>query len=281
MSAIDPPLSPPNLTKSARRRWPRRVGWTLLTLLVGYLLLAYVILPRLWTHYEHHRRMADAPKTTMLADGIPGDPLNVALVGTEPEVIRALAAAGWVPADPTTLRSSLRIASSVLFKKHYETAPVSKLYLFNRPQDLAFEHPEGENARRRHHVRFWRDEALGLDGHPLWLGAATFDESVGVSHFTGQITHHIDGDIDAERDRLLADLSAAGQLINICQVTGVGAAWQGRNGGGDRYFTDGELTIGQLSPGNAVRNDPPEQLASPAVVEWKNNVVRWLRSWGQ
>ncbi len=223
--------------------------------------------------------MADAPKTTMLADGIPGDPLNVALVGSEAELIRAMALAGWVPADPTRLGSSLRIAKSVVFKKHYETAPVSKLYLFDRPQDLAFERPEGENARRRHHVRLWRDADLGLDGRQLWLGAATFDASVGMSHFTGQITHHIDGDIDAERERLMADLTAAGQLTSLCQVTGVGAAWQGRNGGGDRYFTDGELTIGQISPDNSVRDTPPEQLGSPTVVEWKNSVARWLRSW--
>ena len=44
----------------------------------------------------------------------------------------------------------------------------------------------------------------GQEKRPVWLGAATFDRSVGVSHYTGAITHHIDADIDAER-ALLAD----------------------------------------------------------------------------
>jgi hypothetical protein len=252
-------------------------GW----FIAGYLVLCYWLLPMVWTHYEHDHRLSGAPKTTMLGDGIPGDPLNIAVVASKEELIRAMFAAGWKAADRTTFKSSLHIADSVLLKKPYETAPVSNLYLFNRTQDLAFERPAGENARRRHHVRFWRDDELGMAGRPLWLGAATFDASVGVSHFTGQITHHIDPDIDQERDRLIADLTAAGQLTSEFQVTGVGVAWQGRNGGGDRYFTDGELTVGIVSPGNTVRHEPPEELPNPTVVDWKNNVVRWFGSWAQ
>ena len=33
-------------------------------------------------------------------------------------------------------------------------------------------------------------------------GGATFDERVGLSHTTGQITHHIAPDVDTERDHL-------------------------------------------------------------------------------
>ena len=248
-------------------------GW----LIAIYLITAYWLLPMMWTHYEHHHRMVDAPKTTMLGDGIPGDPLNVALVGTKDEIVRAMYAAGWKAADPITLKSSMHIVDSVLLKKPYENAPVSSLYLFGRRQDLAFERPAGENARRRHHVRFWRDDELGINGKPLWIGAATFDQSVGVSHFTGQITHHIDANIDEERDHLIADLTGAGQIASVFEVTGVGVALR-RNGGGDRYYTDGELKIAEISPENAIRHDPPDQPANPAIVDLKDNIVRWLGS---
>ena len=77
----------------------------------------------------------------------------------------------------------------------------------------------------------------------------TYDRSVGLSHRTGQITHHIGADIDAERDGLFADLGRGGWLTEEFQVTGVGATLLGRNGGGDRYYTDGELTIGVLARG--------------------------------
>jgi hypothetical protein len=66
---------------------------------------------------------------------------------------------------------------------------------------------------------------------------------------TGQITHHIAPDIDAERDRLMADLTAAGQLAWQYEWPGVGAMQDGRNAGGDRYYTDGLMAVGVLKDG--------------------------------
>ena len=88
----------------------------------------------------------------------------------------------------------------------------------------------------------------GDDGQPFWLGAASFDRGVGLSHETGRITHHIGPDLDAERDLLLADLASAGRLSSTCEIEGVGATTAGRNGGGDRYFTDGKAIVGALRP---------------------------------
>ena len=129
---------------------------------------------------------------------------------------------------------------------------MSALLLFGRRQDLAFEKEVGTNAQQRNHVRFWRTELQSADGQPVWIGAATFDRGVGLSHTTGQITHHIAPDIDAERDALMHDLAVAGQLTAAYDVTGIGPTLDGRNGGGDRYFTDGELTVGVLAGDDAV-----------------------------
>ncbi|HEX7376328.1 MAG TPA: LssY C-terminal domain-containing protein [Pirellulales bacterium] len=259
------------------RRLAARTGDATVAALALYMLIAYAVLPLAWRHFEHHPAMADAPKTAYTTDGIPGDALNVALIGSHDEVVAAMLAAGWFPADRTTLSSSLRIATSVVFKREYDTAPVSNLYVWGRPQDLAFEQSVDENARQRHHVRFWKSSELGVSGRPLWIGAATFDQSVGFSHLTGKITHHIDADIDAERDHVMATLAKAGQLTEMFQVTGVGATLDGRNGGGDRYFTDGELTTGVVSPGNAVRGEPPEMLANPPGIQAKNDLMANLR----
>ncbi|HWB08233.1 MAG TPA: LssY C-terminal domain-containing protein [Pirellulales bacterium] len=259
------------------RRWSARAGDATIALLVVYLVVAYVVLPFLWRHFEHHPAMSDAPKTTYTADRIPGDPLNIALVGSEAEVVAAMHLAGWFPADPTTVRSSVHIAESVVLKRSYETAPVSNLYVWGRPQDLAFEQQEGQSASHRHHVRFWRSDELGIQDRPLWLGAATFDRSVGLSHLTGKVTHHIEADVDSERDHVIDTLSHVGQLVEYFQVTGVGATLDGRNGGGDRYFTDGELTIGVLSPSNAVRQEPPKFLPNGSFVRVKNDAMTRLR----
>jgi hypothetical protein len=84
-----------------------------------YLVAAYLVLPRLWSHYEHEPGLAGRPMLTVTAAGIPGDPINVGLVGDRSEVVRALAVAGWYPADAVTLRTSIEIAGSVLFDRPY------------------------------------------------------------------------------------------------------------------------------------------------------------------
>lgn len=245
-------------------------------LAILYILIAYIVAPALWRHYEHHPVMQSAPKTTMTAEGFAGDPLNIGIVGTKPEVVRALIAAGWRPADPTTFHTSVGIVASVLLKRPDSTAPVSSLFLFGRRQDMAFERAVGRSARERHHVRLWQADSLGTGGRPLWLGGATFDRAVGVSHRTGQVTHHISADIDAERDTLVAGLSNAGQLAEAYQVTGVGPTLFGRNGGGDRYYTDGEVTVAVLTRDNAPGDAPVLQTNPPAVAA-KNRFWRWLR----
>jgi hypothetical protein len=244
----------------------------LLAVMSAYTVLAYVVLPAFWTHYEHQRGLADLPMVTRTSQGIPGDPINVGLIGDEKEVLCAMNAAGWFPADPVTFRSSIEIAGSVLLDRAYKDAPVSNLFYLGRREDLAFEKPAGNSADRRHHVRFWKVLDQGQEKRPVWLGAVTFDKSVGVSHFTGAITHHIDADLDAEREMLTADLEGAGMVTAKYQVTGVGPTVTGRNGGGDPYFTDGEVWIVRLAEDCRKQTDPVTVIPSPPATELKDQI---------
>ena len=124
------------------RRWGRRKK--VVVLVVGLLLVwavgAYILVPGMWKRYTHrHPALEDLPGRAYTADGIPADPINVALVGTKAEVMKIMLAAKWYPADPLTLRSCLEIAEASVLKRPYEEAPVSSEYLFGRKQDLAFE----------------------------------------------------------------------------------------------------------------------------------------------
>ena len=255
----------------------RRLGRGVAIAIGSYLVLAYLLLPSLWRHYEHLPAMASMPKVTQGTDGLPGDPLNVALIGSEAAIQRAFAASGWKPADPITLRSSLAIAGSVVFDHPDLEAPVSNLLLFGRPQDLAFEKEVGSNARQRNHVRFWRTELRADDDRPVWVGGASFDQGAGLSHTTGQITHHIAPDLDHERDTLMRDLTTAGRLTALYDVTGIGPTADGRNAGGDRYFTDGELAVGVLASEDAAGKGTVAVLGSPTPVVIKNQLWSWLR----
>ena len=228
---------------------------SLAVLALGWLALSYELLPDLWSRHERDRptgTVPDAlPKVTRDAEDIPGDPLNVSLVGDREDLVLAMQAIDWQPADAVTFDSSVRIAASVAFDRPDPAAPVSPLYLFGRPQDFAFEREIGSSADRRHHVRLWLVESsaakrLDDSGRPVWIGSASLDIGSGVSHLTGEITHHIGPDLDAERDGLFADLARADQLVSRTQVNGVGATSDGRNAGGDHYFTDGKMDVGVL-----------------------------------
>jgi hypothetical protein len=273
-----PPAPPPPPVQRRRIRATRRIAAILVAFLIVYLALAYLLAPTLWRHYEHQATLAGRPMTTVTAFGAPGDALNVGLEGSREDVLCAMRAAGWRPADPVTWRSSLHIADSVLLRRAYMTAPVSSLFYDGRMQDLAFEKPSGVSPSTRHHVRFWRVLEAGDDGLPLWLGAATFDHSVGVSHYTGQVTHHVAPDIDAERDLLSADLAAAGMVQSAYWVSGVGPTLLARNGGGDPYFTDGEIAVSRLSLGCALQSTAPPTLAAPPAIAAKNRFFGWAEA---
>ncbi len=230
----------------SQRSIQRRIAIWVAAFLAAWLALAYFAAPEFWTFKDRGFRNQRFEMVTHTPQGIPGDPINVGLVGTKKEVVHAFAVAGWDTADAVTLRTAIDIGESVLFSRPYPDAPVSPLLFEGHPQDLAFEKPAGDSADRRHHVRFWGTDAAGDDGRPLWLGAASFDRGVGLSHDTGAITHHIGADIDAERDFLVGDLSSAGELTSTSEIPGIGATRTGRNGGGDPYFTDGKAIIGVL-----------------------------------
>jgi hypothetical protein len=220
----------------------------LVGLLLLYVVLAYVLIPWAWRwHAARHPALDDAPRIAHTGNGIPGDPLNLALIGAEDDVTKALLAAGWHPADPLTFRSCLKITRATLLRRPYEEAPVSNLIVWGHKQDLAFQQPVGHDPRRRHHVRFWHSAQRDEQDRPLWLGAATFDTRVEFSRTTGQITHRIAPAVDEERDKLIHDLTGAGWVGLLAWVDGYQPRLRGRNGGGDLYITDGRLGVVELA----------------------------------
>ena len=253
-----------------RRSRLRTVIIAVAVVLAAYGIVAYIVLPFAWTHYEHQKGLAGHPMVTRTAQDIPGDPINVGLVGTKDDVLCTMHTAAWYPADPITFRSSLEIVGSVVFRRPYRDAPVSSLFYEGRREDLAFEKPVGTSADRRHHVRFWEVLKAGQEGRPVWLGSVTFDRDVGLSRYTGQVTHHIAPDIDGERNGLTDDLKIAKIVEAIYEVTGVGPTLIGRNGEGDRYYTDGEIKISRLVAGCNAKAETVVELENPPIVDLKN-----------
>ena len=235
---------------------------TILSLWVAYMLAAYLILPRIVRMSVKILQRKKVPSFTLTGDGLPGDPVNLVLIGKLDKVRAGFIAAGWTEADALNLKSSWRMVVAFVFNRPYPAAPFSTLFLFGRGQDVGFQKAINGSPRKRHHVRFWAlsleqgEETLGtpefwlnidrpaLDAPALWVGAATKDTGISLTRFTFQITHRTDADTNAERDFIVGELKEVGAIVS---VTSYAAGQRLRAGRVNRYVTDGELAAASLA----------------------------------
>jgi hypothetical protein len=217
-----------------------------------YLLLAYLVLPRVHTALSRIYLPDYFIGRARTREGMLGDPLNLGFLGTEMQLHAAMTRAGWTAADPIDSKSTRRIISSTLRRKSYPEAPVSNLYAFGRVHDFAYQREVDGNPSQRHHVRFWKtpDGWLLPGGHRVdWVAGATYDRTVGFSLFTLQITHKIEQDTDIERDFIVQTLehsTPAGGVtsdVTVDVIENFSTGYHSRNGGGDNIITDGALPI--------------------------------------
>ena len=224
----------------------RHTWWHLFLLIPFWVLVAYLVLPRLQTLLTAVYVPGYFIARTRTSDGLLGDPVNLAVDGTARQIHEAMTACGWVLADDVTLRSSWGIVVSSVLRRSYPAAPVSPLRLFGRQQCLAYQQEVQGNAAQRHHVRFWRcpDGWLLPGGHRVqWLGAGTYDRAVGLSLFTLQVTHKIDADIDVERDYIVDSIRYHVPEAGVRVLENFSTGYHSRNGGGDAVRTDGDLPV--------------------------------------
>lgn len=222
------------------------------SLVILWILLAYYLLPkmhRLLSRVYVPNYFIGRARTT---DGLLADPVNMAVRGDKAALLSAMEKAGWTLADPLTIRTSAAIVASIFRRRSYPTAPVSDLFVFGRKQSFAFQKQVDGDPTRRHHIRFWHLPAnMYLPGGHLvdWVAAATYDNAVGFSLFTLQLTHRISGDVDKERDFVVKTLKSARRTRVIQQVEGFFPSYKHRNGGGHKFFTDGSMVIVDLKKG--------------------------------
>src|SRR5215218_5017861 len=221
-------------------------GWPMLLLIVFWVILTYLLLPRIHRILTRVYVPGYFIGRARTSDGLLGDPINLALRGHEAQVHAAMTRAAWNRADDLSLRSGLRILTSTLRRRSYHEAPVSPLNLFDRQQDFAYQQEVAGSPSKRHHVRFWRcPEGWMLPGGYAvdWLAAGTYDKSVGLSLFTLQVTHKIEENTDVERDFIVETVSAASPEVEVEVIENFSTGYHSRNGGGDLIITDGNLPI--------------------------------------
>lgn len=188
------------------------------------------------------------PARTESLIGTPQEPVSIiVLAPDDASLVDVMNAAGWLVADPPTIRTLSRAVLAAWLDRPYATAPITPVFWDGWPQDFGFQRSVAdEGLRQRHHARFWRVPTPVTDGLRVYVGTASFDTGIKWG-----LTHRIAPDVDSERDRLIADLLGTGRIIQDDWMDLV-APLLGENVVGDPFFTDGRAAV--LSIGVAESN---------------------------
>ncbi|AQS50070.1 hypothetical protein BMG03_19285 (plasmid) [Thioclava nitratireducens] len=186
------------------------------------------------------------PGSTESVAGTALEPINIMLLARdEAEVEKALDKAGWVRAADPGFATLTRAAIAAWSNGADATAPVTPYFWDNQPNDLAFQkQTQDATLRKRHHIRFWRTNFVNAKGQRLFVGAASFDDGLNWGVDWG-LLHHIDPNVDAERDGLVKDLRSANQVAASSTLR-LSQPRLGQSVAGDPWFSDGIAAILKL-----------------------------------
>ncbi len=189
--------------------------------------------------------LSDAPQRSATQRGTPGDPLNLVIVGSEQGIAKAFQKAGWVVPAKKQGQTIWKTAQAMIKDLGYAAAPISNLYLYQRPQDMAFEKMLN-TFDMRHHLRLWRSGTKTPDGREIWLGAAVHD--TGIDIHPGVVSHATSPNLDNERAKVGSDLLDTGLVTAEALVTRPNPLSKGFTGTGGAWHTDGKLLVIVLKP---------------------------------
>jgi len=187
--------------------------------------------------------LASLPRRVADEKHLPGDMVNILLIGSEDEVVKVFTTAGWVKVDKSVGGTIEMGLLDTFEKKDYLTMPMSTLYLFDRPQDYGFAHAEPVRvAMSRNHLRVWKSPHQ-VKGDPLWCVAATHDIGFERDQRNNGLTHKIDPAIDGEREYVNQTLSATGLVVARGHVTPDNALTTAKTATGGEFHSDGRILV--------------------------------------
>ena len=188
-------------------------------------------------------------------------PINLIVIGDTEEVFHALIRSGWNETGSMDKTSVSNTKTSSAVWRQYRYKPISPLYVYSRPQDMAFRKTR-KTAYERNELRLWLSP-MTLEGKPVWVGQINRDIGLRFAWLT--VIYKIDPSIDDVRNYIFQDLWYSQGLEKLGFVKGVGAApisKPRRDTWGNRYFTDGYRIVVWVS-------SEPVSFSEVVNVEWE------------
>ena len=184
------------------------------------------------------------------------DPTNLIFVGSEGEVQRAFASAGWADSRSLSPVTGLGVIRAIAEDHGDADAPMRRLLLDDRLPDM-YRQKALNTFEKRHHVRVWKRPGE-FEGAPIWAAAATQDVSATFSFRPFGFTHRIQTDLDLERDKIVSDFVFAGCVDEVAYIGRPEGMLESQAGRRKGLSTDGRVAV-------LVLNSCETPLAAPAI----------------
>ena len=210
------------------------------------------------------------PRRSLTRSGQPSDVVNLAFIGSPRKIKNAFEAAGWTYGDSVSTWSVLREMRAFSSLSSYSHLPISNQWLSGKGSDIRLQ-KSFDSYQKREHIRIWNQDNLGQN---FWAGSVIRETSASWSIRTGRFIHHVQADIDAEREKVVRDLTLAGCVANVYRVPRAERPVLERSASGDALRTDGSLAVIELNDCEA------PAIAAGATLAWRpsSKVKRFVRA---
>jgi len=217
-------------------------------------------------------RLLELPSRSMTGSFKPSDPVNLAFLGSPQQIEAAFRAAGWTYGDSVSTLSVLREMRAMSSLNSYSHLPISKQWLDGEPPDFRFE-KSFDSYQKREHIRIWNEDTVE---EGLWAGGAIRETSAQWSLRKGKFIHHVDSDVDAEREKIVRELTLPGCVAHVYRLQRARPSELMRFASGDLIETDGGIAVIQLKdcegPHPAAKRTAEEVRARP-----RSRIARFVR----
>ncbi len=183
------------------------------------------------------------PRRVLNGQGHKGDMVNLVFIGTQDQLEEAFAQAGWME----TIRSKPHAFWHAAHDpKNNVVMPMSRLFLFGRPQDYSYAKEDTvSTVTHRHHLRIWKTD-YEVAGYPVWAGAATHDIGIEKGQHKWSLTHKIDPKVDQEREFVGECLATANRLVESQYLLPADPVLEATTATGGSYRSNGKILLLRL-----------------------------------
>ena len=182
------------------------------------------------------------PNRSVTGASKPSDLVNLAFLGSPQQIEAAFQAAGWTYGDSVSTLSVLREMRAMSSLNSYSHLPISKQWLNGAPPDFLFQ-KSFDSYQKREHIRIWKEDNLE---EGLWAGGAIRETSAQWSFRKGKFIHHVDPNVDAEREKIVRELSLSGCVAHVYHLKRPQISESMRAASGDALETDGGIALVEL-----------------------------------